>query len=408
MTTADRSGSAGTALAAIGAAAASDAGDLDPELLGDFLKQVLDAAAMQRRLRRPELARCTAAGRRAAVEGVALRALVDLYLSAAWRLWRDAPELTAGGADQVRAAGLAVLRATDDGVAALAEGFQLARADLARLQEAARHDVLDALLAGGGQAVEATGRAAELGLVLTGPVAVLVARRPEGFIGPGTAALPRRVERGLRGRHGDAQPLVLLRGGELVCVFAAPDRAALEAVRSTVTDETDSQLGRRGRDSGGGAHGARSGAWRGAVSTARTGAAAVRTSYDEARYALELADRLELSSPVVDAADLAVYRVLLQDRPAVHDLVRSTLAPLAQVRGAAQHLETLDVYYSTGCVATETAARLHLSVRAVTYRLARVADLIGRDPSAPAERFALQAAVTAARLLDWPATPLPS
>lgn len=403
MTTADRSGAAGNGLAAIGAAAASDAGDLDPGLLGNFLEQVLDAAATQRRLRRLELARCTAAGQRAAVEGVALRALVDLYLSAAWRLWRDAPELTVGGADQVRAAGLAVLRATDDGVAALAEGFQLARADMARLQEAARHDVLDALLVGGRQAVEATGRAAELGLVLTGPVAVLVARRPEGFSGPGTAALPGRVERGLRGRYGDAQPLVLLRGGELLCVFAAPDRAAVEAVRSTVIAEVDSQLGR-----GRAAAGAAPGAWRGAVSTARTGAAAVRTSHDEARYALELADRLESSNPVVDAADLAVYRVLLQDRPAVHDLVRSTLAPLAQARGAAQHLETLDVYYSTGCVATETAARLHLSVRAVTYRLARVADLIGRDPSAPAERFTLQAAVTAARLLDWPATPLPS
>ncbi len=252
--------------------------------------------------------------------------------------------------------------------------------------------------------MEATGRAAELGLVLTGPVAVLVARRPEGFSGPGTAALPRRVERGLRGRHGDAQPLVLLRGGELVCVFAAPDRDAVQAVRSTVIAETDSQLGRRSRAPAGTAPGA----WRGAVSTARTGAAAVRTSYDEARYALELADRLGSSNPVVDAADLAVYRVLLQDRPAVHDLVRNTLAPLAQARGGAQHLETLDVYYSTGCVATETAARLHLSVRAVTYRLARVADLIGRDPSAPTERFTLQAAVTAARLLDWPATPLPS
>ncbi len=132
MTTADRPGSTGPGLAAIAAAAASDAGDLDPGLLGDFLEQVVAAAATQRRLRRLELARCTAAGRRAAVEGVALRALVDLYLSAAWRLWRDAPELTAGGADQVRAAGLAVLRATDDGVAALAEGFQLARVDVAR------------------------------------------------------------------------------------------------------------------------------------------------------------------------------------------------------------------------------------------------------------------------------------
>jgi DNA-binding PucR family transcriptional regulator len=53
-------------------------------------------------------------------------------------------------------------------------------------------------------------------------------------------------------------------------------------------------------------------------------------------------------------------------------------------------------------VATETAARLHLSVRAVTYRLSRIADLIGRDPTDPAQRLQLQAAVTAADLLGWP------
>jgi DNA-binding PucR family transcriptional regulator len=42
----------------------------------------------------------------------------------------------------------------------------------------------------------------------------------------------------------------------------------------------------------------------------------------------------------------------------------------------------------------------------VTYRLARVAQLIGRDPTDPAHRFTVQAAVTAAKLVDWPATPL--
>jgi DNA-binding PucR family transcriptional regulator len=135
----------------------------------------------------------------------------------------------------------------------------------------------------------------------------------------------------------------------------------------------------------------------------------VRASHDEARYALEIADRLGLRQPVVDAADLAVYRVLLRDRPAVHDLIRGTLTPLTQARGGAVPLlETLDAYYATGCVATETAARLYLSVRTVTYRLARVAELIGRDPADPAHRFTVQAAVTAAKLLDWPATPLDS
>jgi PucR C-terminal helix-turn-helix domain len=58
-------------------------------------------------------------------------------------------------------------------------------------------------------------------------------------------------------------------------------------------------------------------------------------------------------------------------------------------------------------VAGVAAARdLHLSVRAVTYRLARVKELTGRDPAHPADALALHVAVIGARVLDWPATRL--
>jgi hypothetical protein len=394
----------GQHLERVSQAAARDAGGIDPLLLGGFLPAVMAATAARRRLRRRELEACAAAGRRAAIEGIALRALVDLYLSAGWRLWRDVPEVATGDAEQVRAAALSVLRATDDGVAALVEGYQLARADLGRLHDSAKREVLDGLLAGGQQAIDAAGPAADLGLVLAGPVSVLVARARAGFTHPSAAALPGRVERALQGRHGDAQPLVLLRADELVCVFSAPDPPAVDLVRRLVAAEIDAQFATNPVARA--AAGAGS-PWRGAVSSPRTGAAAVRASHAEAGYALEIAERLGLAQAVVDASELAVYRVLLQDRPAVHDLIRGTLTPLTRARGGALPLlETLDVYYATGCVATETAARLYLSVRTVTYRLARVAELIGRDPADPAHRFTVQAAVTAAKLLDWPTTPL--
>jgi DNA-binding PucR family transcriptional regulator len=45
-------------------------------------------------------------------------------------------------------------------------------------------------------------------------------------------------------------------------------------------------------------------------------------------------------------------------------------------------------------------------VRTVTYRLARVRKLTGRDPTRPADALALQVAVIGARMLDWPATRL--
>ncbi|MCU1692628.1 MAG: transcriptional regulator, CdaR, partial [Frankiales bacterium] len=154
-------------LQAVAAGAASDAGGLDPALLGDFLPTVIEAAGSGRRLRRRELERYGERGAAAASAGVPLRALVDLYLSASWRLWEALP--LPGDAGQVKAAGLAVLRAADDGVAALCGGFQLARNDLARRLEAERREVFEALLAGGLRAAGVLGRAADLGLDLASP-----------------------------------------------------------------------------------------------------------------------------------------------------------------------------------------------------------------------------------------------
>ena len=99
--------------------------------------------------------------------------------------------------------------------------------------------------------------------------------------------------------------------------------------------------------------------------------------------------------------------MLARDQPALVDLVHSVLSPLRQARGGAGPLvETLAAYFDAGCVATTAAARLHLSVRAVTYRLDRVQPLTGFDALDPAHRFTLQAAVLGARLLQWPEQPL--
>lgn len=380
-------------LAVVAAGAADDAGGLDPALLGDFLPTVVEAARTGRRLRTAELERYGARGAAAAGAGVSLRALIDLYLSASWRLWRELPLVAEGSAEQVRAAGLAVLRAADDGVAALAEGFQLARNDLARRQESARREVFDALLAGGEQAAAVLGRAADLGLDLAAPHAVLVAvDREHGFEGTGSAALLGRLERALLGRYGDSAVLLAVKADELVCIFPAPDSSAVAQVSGRVVDVLGNGSGRT---------------WQGAVGRPLTAPDGVRVSYEQACEALDLAGRLELPGAVVDVTSLVVYRVLLRDREALDDLIRARLGPLETARGgAAPLLETLDTWYATGGVSTEAARRLHLSVRAVTYRLARVRDLLGVDPTDPAERFALQAAVLGARAVRWPEVPL--
>jgi hypothetical protein len=50
---------------------------------------------------------------------------------------------------------------------------------------------------------------------------------------------------------------------------------------------------------------------------------------------------------------------------------------------------------------------LHLSVRAVTYRLDRVRELTRLRRGKGAAAFTLQTASLGAQLLDWPRTPLP-
>ncbi len=105
------------------------------------------------------------------------------------------------------------------------------------------------------------------------------------------------------------------------------------------------------------------------------------------------------------ARDLLAYRVLLRDRVGLADLVEDTLGPLRTVRGGAQPLiDTVLAYVDAGGNAAAAARRLHLSVRAVTYRLDRVRELTGLDPNAGSDRFPLHVAALGARLTGWPNT----
>jgi hypothetical protein len=380
-------------LAAITHAASREAGGIPPRLLGDYLPAVVDAAASGRRLTARELAGYAAAGERAAEGGVALRGLVDLFLSATWRLWRELP----GDVDhvaRVRAAGLAVLRAADDAVAAAAEGFERAHLAVARREEAVRREFFDDLLSGRGSAAELIVRGEGIGLRLAGPHQVVVTGSdlPPGLAGPGNLAVTAAVA----DAADPAPSLVATRGGHLVAVVGAAGGGEADRVALALARADQRPPGRPGTMP-----------WQVAVGRRYQGPAGVLRSYEEAVDALDVARRLALPDPVVTAADLLVYQVLLRDRAGITDLVRSVLGPLARARGGAgQLLDTLAAYYAHSGVATAAARELHLSVRAVTYRLARVRQLTGCDPSQPAGALNLQVAVIGARLLDWPARPL--
>ncbi|MEJ7772227.1 MAG: hypothetical protein WKF51_10020, partial [Geodermatophilaceae bacterium] len=73
------------------AEAASAASGAPVELLGEYLTMLADAAVSGRRPQKRELAAVRELGRQAAEQGVSAGRAVDLYLSAAWRLWRELP-----------------------------------------------------------------------------------------------------------------------------------------------------------------------------------------------------------------------------------------------------------------------------------------------------------------------------
>ena len=157
-------------------------------LLGGYLPAAAEAAAGGRRLTAAELAGYASSGEQAALSGVALRGLVDLFLSATWRLWRELP--AGASVSSARAAGLAVLRAADDAVAAAAEGFERAHLTMARREEAERREFFDDLLSGRGRAGDLIVRGDQFGLRLAGPHQVVVAgpaprRRWPGWRWPG-------------------------------------------------------------------------------------------------------------------------------------------------------------------------------------------------------------------------------
>jgi len=389
-------------LLAVAESASRDAGGVPVELLGEYLSLLADAAVHGRRPRRRELEAVGLLGRRAAEQGISAGRVVQLYLSAARRLWQDLPIVVRSrDREAVRAAATAVLHVVNDAVATLAEAYAVARRDLVRREESLRRELIDDLLRGDSDLGALVERAEPFGLDLARVHQVALAA-PSRRLPDADAAIS-ALEAVMFDRLGDRDVLVATKEGLLV-VLAPADAAT--AGRVSPGMDAGNELGRlmhrelsrlrRGRP------------WRVAVGRAHPGLYGIARSYEEAREALTMAGRLHVDTAVINAHDLLIYRVLLRDQPAIVDLVHAVLSPLVQARGGAGPLlATLDAYFATGGVATESAKRLHVSVRTVTYRLDRVKTLTGYNPTDPAHRFTLQAAVLGARVLNWPQEQLP-
>jgi sugar diacid utilization regulator len=380
-------------LAEVATAACRDAGGTPVELLGDYLRLLADAAISGREPHPSELVAVGLLGRRAAELGVSAGTAVQLYLSAARRLWQQLPAVIRSRDSQaVRDAASAVLHVVDEAVASLAEGYAEARRQMVRWEETLRREFIEDLLRGDADVGRLVERAEPFGLDMARPHQVALAA-PTGLLHDAEPTIS-PLEHAVVHWAGDRDVLVATKDGWVVVVTPADsDVPGALAVPKRLGDLMLAELSRspRGRP------------WRVTVGRPYPGSYGIARSYEEAREALTMAVRLQLDTPVIHAEQLLIYRVLLRDQPAIADLVQSVLGGLVHARGGPEPLlATLDAYFATGSVATDTASRLHLSVRAVTYRLDRVRTLTGYDPTDPAQRFTMHAAVLGAKLLGWP------
>jgi sugar diacid utilization regulator len=383
----------GSWLTEVAQSACCDVGGVPVELLGDYLPLLADAATSGRRPHPAELEAVGLLGRRAAELGVSAGSAVQLYLSAARRLWQQLPMvIRSRDSEAVRVAAAAVLHVVDEAVASLAEGYNDARRQMVRWEETLRREFIEDLLRGDADVGRLVERAEPFGLDMARPHQVALAA-PTGRLNDAESAIS-PLEHAVVHWAGDRDVLVATKDGFIVVITPADtDVPGPRTGPKTLGDLMLTELSRspRGRP------------WRVTAGRPYPGSYGIARSYEEAREGLAMAVRLHLDTPLIQAEQLLVYRVLLRDQPAIIDLVQSVLGQLVHSRGGAEPLlATLDAYFTTGSVTIETARRLHLSVRAVTYCLNRIKTLTGYDPNDPAQRFTINAAVLGAKLLGWP------
>lgn len=358
------------------AGAARDAG-VDADALGDLLEEALRAASRDGQLSAVELAGFERRGADAAAAGIRLPALIDLYLSACWRLVEVAGE-AASNTGALAQVARAIAHAADDAVAAVARGFDTAQRTTIRRDEARRREFVDDLLSGTADASLLAQNASTFGFSLAAPRVVVVATTSRPLVDAGP--VQSRIEREVLTRLVSADAIVATKDGALVCVLPGGQADIAGAVLRLLGD-------------------AEPGPWRVVTGPEGSGPGGIAASYAEASRAVQLAERLGVPEGEIDGTALAGVRLLERDPQAFRDLTAQIRSRLDMARGGAQPLFlTLEAYFDTGANTTETARRLHLSPRAVTYRLAAIERVTGLDPRRSPDRFTLEIATIGSRV----------
>jgi hypothetical protein len=135
-----------------------------------------------------------------------------------------------------------------------------------------------------------------------------------------------------------------------------------------------------------------------AIATRLDGVGGVASALRELQEGLRVADGLGIRGVIDDLAELGIERLLLSDPALASTVIDRELGPLlADPRMGEELVETLQTFFDAGENRRETARRLHLADRTVTYRLERAETLLGHGIDGEAGRR-LNLALTLRRL----------
>ncbi len=175
--------------------------------------------------------------------------------------------------------------------------------------------------------------------------------------------------------------LVVTRGDELVLIF--PSEGDADAMATHLGSFIERAGGLLSADLSAG------------LGRARESITELSGSYREASIALAAA-RAGSSSPLAVYGEVLIEELILRERAVARRLARTILEPLDQHPDL---LATLVAYMVHGPSLPAVAKRLYLHPNTVAYRLARVKELTGRDPKAPAGVAELFLALRASQLV---------
>lgn len=128
----------------------------------------------------------------------------------------------------------------------------------------------------------------------------------------------------------------------------------------------------------------------------------LRASLRQAQDALDLGLRLFGPGSTHRHAELGLYRLLrhLQGQPELETFYQQTLARLVAYdqEHSSELVSTLEAFLATGGNVSRTAGLLHLHRNSLVYRLDRIQQITGLDPTDPEHAFSLKLALLLAPL----------